>query len=370
MSIARPALPPWLRTLAHQLGLVLSITLAVSAGLVLLFRQPWTLTLIYSFLISLGCSICIQGLRYGVSWLLYRNGERPVTDWPGWPLMIFCLVLGTWLGYSIGNEIGNLLTGYKSAALHDGSLRRASTIMAIALIPGFALTFFYIGRSRVADAEARAQSLQRQAAEAQLSLLASQLEPHMLFNTLANLRVLIGMDPARAQAMLDRLIAFLRATLQASRSKSHPLREEFARLGDYLALMQVRMGARLQTELNLPAELSELPVPPLLLQPLVENAIKHGLEPHVEGGLLQVTAALEGSHLLLQVRDTGAGLASTPGLSGTGFGLEQVRNRLQTQYGDAASFSISAAGDSAGGTLVRIRLPAAPAPQTEPASPS
>ncbi|MBA4343078.1 MAG: hypothetical protein C0423_13135, partial [Methylibium sp.] len=157
MSIAHPALPPWLRALAHQLGLVLSITLAVSAGLVLLFRQPWTPTLIYSFFISMGCAVCVQGLRYGASWLLYRNGVRPVTDWPGWPLMIFSLVAGTWLGYSLGNEIANTLTGYKSAALHDGSLRRALTIMAIALIPGFALTFFYIGRSRVADAEARAQ---------------------------------------------------------------------------------------------------------------------------------------------------------------------------------------------------------------------
>lgn len=370
MNTAHSALPLWLRVLAQQLGLVLCITLAVSAGLVLLFSQAWTPTLIYTFFISLGCAVCIQGLRYGTSWLLSLKGERCVDDWPGWPLMILCLVVGTWLGYSIGNEIGNLLTGYKAAALHDGSFRRAVTIMVVSLIPGFALTFFYVGRSRVADAEARAQSLQRQAAEAQLSLLASQLEPHMLFNTLANLRVLIGMDPARAQAMLDRLIAFLRATLQASRSKSHPLREEFARVGDYLALMQVRMGARLRTELSLPAELAELQVPPLLLQPLVENAIKHGLEPHVEGGLLRVTASVEGPILLLEVRDTGAGLTSTPGLSGTGFGLEQVRSRLQTQYGDGASFSITAASDGAGGTLALIRLPAALLKQQEPLTPT
>lgn len=357
MNTARFALPFWLRILAQQLGLVLAITLTVSAGLVLLFRQAWTPTLIYSFFISLGCSICIQGLRYGASWLLSLNkGERCVDDWPGWPLMIFSLVAGTWLGYSIGNEIGNLLTGYKSAALHDGSLRRALTIMMIALIPGFALTFFYIGRSRVADAEARAQRLQRQAAEAQLSLLASQLEPHMLFNTLANLRVLIGMDPARAQAMLDRLIAFLRATLQASRSKSHPLREEFARLGDYLALMQVRMGARLRTELSLPAELAELPVPPLLLQPLVENAINHGLESKPEGGHLQISASVADGMLTLQVRDNGLGLAAPKRRArpGNGLALKNIRERLAARYDDGAALSMDLTEQ---GCCATLRLP-------------
>lgn len=368
------SLPPWLSTLVRQLGLVAGITLAVSTGLVLVFRQSWTTTLIYSFLISMSCAICVQALSHGSRWLLARRKPGQELGWPGWPLMIFSLVVGTWLGYSIGNELANALTGNNSAGLHNSSLRRALTIMLISLIPGFALTFFYIGRSRIADAEARAQSLQRQAAEAQLRLLASQLEPHMLFNTLANLRVLIGLDPVRAQAMLDRLIAFLRATLQASRSNAHPLREEFARLADYLALMQVRMGARLRTELYLPAELTELPVPPLLLQPLVENAIKHGLEPHVEGGLLRVSAAREGAQLVLEVRDTGAGLSATSGLGSTdissSFGLEQVRSRLQTQYGAAASINISPANDGAGGTLVRISLPGDPSVFLAPTSPA
>ena len=109
----------------------------------------------------------------------------------------------------------------------------------------------------------------------------------MLFNTLAHLRVLIKLRPDD-QAMLDELIAYLRATLQSSRSTSHSLAEEFARLRDYLGLMKRRMGERLRVELDLPEDLAALPVPPLLLQPLVENAIKHGLEPHVEGGLLRV----------------------------------------------------------------------------------
>jgi LytS/YehU family sensor histidine kinase len=178
----------------------------------------------------------------------------------------------------------------------------------------------------------------------------------MLFNTLANLRVLIGIDPPRAQLMLDRLIGFLRATLNASRATMQPLSAEFARVADYAALMQIRMGERLQPQLDLPADLAALPVPPLLLQPLVENAIKHGLEPHVGGGRLVVSAARDGAQLVLRVRDTGAGLQTTPA-DGTRFGLQQVRERIATLYGDAASLELGPAGDAEGGALAIVRLP-------------
>jgi LytS/YehU family sensor histidine kinase len=178
----------------------------------------------------------------------------------------------------------------------------------------------------------------------------------MLFNTLANLRVLIGLDAAQAQAMLDRLIAYLRATLNASRLSSHPLATEFERINDYLALMAVRMGPRLQVQLNLPEALRHLPVPPLLLQPLVENAIQHGLEPKVAGGRLQVTASAQAGQLQLQVRDTGLGLGAVPS-SGTGFGVQQVRQRLATLYGAQAQLHLQAAADGEGGVLASITLP-------------
>ncbi len=180
----------------------------------------------------------------------------------------------------------------------------------------------------------------------------------MLFNTLANLRVLIGLDPARAQAMLDHLIAFLRTTLQASRAAEHPLGTEFERVADYLALMDVRMGSRLQVVLDLPDALTTLPVPPLLLQPLVENAVKHGLEPQVQGGRIEVRAHRQGALLELTVRDTGAGLPATAqaAISG-GFGLQQVRERLATLYGGAASVTLSPAPGAEGGALATLRLP-------------
>ncbi len=193
----------------------------------------------------------------------------------------------------------------------------------------------------------------------------------MLFNTLANLRVLIGLDAAAAQQMLDRLIAFLRATLEASRTTAHPLATEFERVADYLALMAIRMGPRLQVRLDLPAALAAQPVPPLLLQPLVENAIRHGLEPHVAGGRLEVSARAEGGQLLLEVRDTGVGLAAAAahGTPGTRFGLAQVRERLATLHGARAGLVLEPAGDG-GGTRATIHLPLATTTATAPAGPA
>jgi LytS/YehU family sensor histidine kinase len=178
----------------------------------------------------------------------------------------------------------------------------------------------------------------------------------MLFNTLANLRVLIAHDPLRAQGMLDHLIAFLRATLAASRAGSHTLSAEFARLSDYLALMQIRMGPRLKIRLDLPEPLSALQVPPLLLQPLVENAIRHGLEPKVSGGRVVVTAVRHASHLVLTVHDTGVGL-DAPARHGAHFGLQQVRERLSTLYGEAGTLDLRPAQTEEGGTLAVVTLP-------------
>ena len=179
----------------------------------------------------------------------------------------------------------------------------------------------------------------------------------MLFNTLANLRVLIATDPPRAVAMLDRLNSYLRVTLSGSRALAHPLAAEFQRLGDYLELMSVRMGPRLAYRLELPDDLREVAVPPLLLQPLVENAIRHGLEPKVEGGEIAIGARREGRRLVIEVRDTGVGIAESNGAPPPegGFGLSQVRERLATAYGEQDGLQLAAG--PAGGTSVTINLP-------------
>jgi LytS/YehU family sensor histidine kinase len=259
-------------------------------------------------------------------------------------------------GVARGLLLADRLTGRQSPSLLDWASPGTQMTLVLSLLATLFVVGLITALEKAASARVEAEAAQRQAAEHRLRLLEAQLEPHMLFNTLANLRALIAVDAPRAQAMLDHMIAYLRATLGASRTSTHSLAAEFARLDDYLSLMAVRMGPRLQVTLDLPQELRECPVPALLLQPLAENAIKHGLEPKVAGGRIELRARAKGARLLLSVRDTGVGLdAATRG--GSGFGCTQVRERLATLYGDGASLAIEPATDDAGGTLAMIELP-------------
>ena len=285
--------------------------------------------MIYSFSIGACCWLIIDGGRFGAAHLLARlrlaRGQGPAATpgFPGWGLMIPLVLLGMTLGPMAGLAIADLLTGHRSPGLFQLGSASAQVTLVVSVLATLASLFTFTLLERLATARALAEAAQRAAAENRLKLIEAQLEPHMLFNTLANLRVLIGLDAPRAQEMLDRLIGLLRATLGASRVASHPLQAEFERLQDYLALMQVRMGERLQVRFELPAELAPVPVPPLLLQPLVENSIRHGLEPRVEGGRIEVRALRDAAGLLLQVRDTGGGLAGAAS-GGTRLGLQLV----------------------------------------------
>ena len=323
--------------------------------------------LIYSFSIGLCCWIIIDGGRHAATALYSRWRQRrglpplPFTVFVGWRWIAPLMLVGMVAGPMLGTMIADSLTGLHSPGLFRPGSTGSALTLALTVF-GSALAFFALSTmERLANARALAEAAQRQAAENQLKLLESQLEPHMLFNTLANLRVLIGLDPPRAQAMLDQLIGFLRATLNASRVGTHPLAAEFERSRDYLALIGVRMGARLQVALDLPDELRALPVPPLLLQPLVENSVKHGLEPKVEGGRIEVRARRDGARLVLSVRDTGLGLeGASAATAGTRFGLQQVRERLRTLYGDEARLTLESAPGDEGGALATVTLPIGP----------
>ena len=340
-----------------------------SAGFGVVIAVCLTLALGLSFRSALAHSVCISiatwftidlGRIAAVLWIHRReppSADNSITKWPGWLWMLPIILLGTVIGFSVGGSVGDWLSGTSTPGFLRAGWSEGLALLLISLVPGVVITYWFYSRETIAAKEAAVQTAQRQAAEHQLKLLESQLEPHMLFNTLANLRVLIGTDPPRAQAMLDQLIAFLRATLGGSRVSSHPLGTEFARLADYLALMQVRMGERLQMHFNLPDELAALPVPPLLLQPLVENSIKHGLEPQVAGGRIDVSARRDGEQLVLQVSDSGAGLSDTHSSGGTQFGLMQVRERLATLYGTKASLELANADGDEGGTRATLRLP-------------
>lgn len=302
-------------------------------------------------------------LAIGVpSWLVIDAGRLWLsrdqsTPWPRtWRGPVLVLA-GMCVGLLVGDGVLRLIAG--QSLLNVSNL--GSTLVLALLANGLATWMFYLG-GKARMLEMQKAAAERDATEARLKLLESQLEPHMLFNTLANLRVLIATDPPQAQAMLDHLNCYLRATLGASRQPWHSLEQEFARLQDYLALMQIRMGPRLSYALELPATLAATPVPPLLLQPLVENAIRHGLEPQAAPGRIDVQARQlgEGSQarLLLQVSDNGAGLPDDFAQADTSarhFGLQQVRERLGTLYGDTATLELRAA--DAGGTCATITFP-------------
>ena len=273
--------------------------------------------------------------------------------WPqGWRGLVLTVV-GIGTGFVVGDPLGTWLMGTGG----NRSARDDQIGLVITIAAGSVASFYFHMRGRAAALEASRAAAERDTTEARLMLLQSQLEPHMLFNTLATLRALIGVDPPRAEVMLDRMVDYLRATLTASRAPLHPLSAEFERLADYLALMAIRMGPRLYYALDLPPTLADTPIPPLLLQPLVENAIRHGLEPHVAGGRIDVRAQrLPDGRIRLEVTDTGAGYDSTlPPRAGHGFGLAQVRERLANRYGSAAALEIIAV--SAGGTSASVVFP-------------
>ena len=349
----------WRQVLLRELRIGIPLCLGVALFLTAVFHDPFHLNLVYSLCIGLTIQALIEAGRYALAaWMARRRPNDPAAQrpWPGWGLMGPWILVSVVLGYLAGATLAGALTDtHHLHRLMEGNLRSLAVISVVTLVVSAGTTWVFYSRAQLAATEAAAQAAQRSAAETQLMLLQSQLEPHMQFNTLANLRVLIGLDPAQAQAMLDHLIAFLRATLSASRAVQHPLAAEFERVADYLALMRVRMGERLAVELDLPDELRTLPVPPLLLQPLVENAILHGLEPQVAGGRITLRARREGAQLRLTVHDSGVGLDAARPSYGTGFGLAQVRERLATLHGAQASLTLEPA--AGGGTLATLTLP-------------
>jgi len=358
MNASLPKRPAWRQTLGRDVLATLVVCVLIGLLLTMITGRNLVGHMVYSFAIGSQISLCIQLLQHGLcAWLRRSRPDDPklCAGWPGVRWMVPIIILGALIGYTGGNWLGDLITGRRSHQLWEvGPLGFLVTVGFVLTLSALVTIYFYsIEKARRAQLEA--ERAQRQAAEAQLTLLQSQLEPHMLFNTLAHLRVLIKLRPDDAQQMLDQLIAYLRATLQASRAESHSLRAEFERLRDYLALMQVRMSSRLQVQLDLPEELAELPLPPLLLQPLVENAIKHGLEPALEGGLLRVSARRQGQTLSLRVEDSGVGLGAAPASDGTGFGLGQVRERLRTRFGASAQFRLQALQPH--GTLAELEIP-------------
>ena len=191
-----------------------------------------------------------------------------------------------------------------------------------------------------------------------MAAMQAQVEPHFLFNTLASIDHLIEVDPPRASQMQKHLIALLRASMpslrEASDGQRRDLGQELAMIRPYLEILKVRMEERLSTVVDVPEGLLSAEFPPMMLQTLVENAIKHGLEPKPEGGAINVKIEIVHGKLSVSVADTGLGFGRAA-TAGTGVGLSNIRERLQLRYGAKASLTITE--NRGGGTIATIGLP-------------
>jgi sensor histidine kinase YesM len=314
---------------------------------------------LYTYGIYLGVSTFIGYATHGGyvlgawlgldDWARARGYVAKVVYFTGVPL------LGVIVGFWISSKVFPLR--FEPWMWSPGWLASiASTSIVLSTI--LATIFFW--REREARAQAqyehermRAERVEREAALANLRALQAQIEPHFLFNTLANATSLVDSDAPKAKRMLESFIRFLRASLAATRAESTTLGAEAELVAAYLDVLQVRMGARLRYTVDVAPELRGWSLAPMLLQPVVENAIRHGLEPKVEGGDIAVRARREGDSVVIEIRDTGVGFAST---TRGGVGLTNLRERLRGLHGDRATLAI---GDNpGGGTVVTIRLPA------------
>ncbi|HTS22816.1 MAG TPA: histidine kinase [Casimicrobiaceae bacterium] len=210
-------------------------------------------------------------------------------------------------------------------------------------------------RKATQRAEIDQAAFEREMAEARLEVLQAQIEPHFLFNTLANVRRLYDKDPAAGARMLEHLMRYFEVALPRMRENESTLDRDAGLLEAFLCIHQIRMGPRLAFSVDVPPALRGHRVPPMMLLTLVENAIKHGLNPSPSGGMIRVVARAEGERLILSVADTGVGFV--PG-SGAGTGLANIRARLAAQFGDRASLALE--NNDLGGATARIALPLAP----------
>jgi signal transduction histidine kinase len=350
--------PQHRRPLLQRLLIVWAVAFLIGLGTWIGNRDnvhpsAFDVSLVYSYAISTFIWLLTDVPRFAFKRLL--RSPAPYYWPPALPATIMLLV-GIPLGYVLGTLVGDAYSGKSTWALWYFNRNRFLGLMLSAIAISAAFVAYFQQRGK-------AESLANQVTQSQLMLLQSQLEPHMLFNTLAHLRALIGQDTARALTMLDHLDDYLRTTLQASRQPLHPLAEEFSRLHDYLSLMAIRMGPRLTFELNLPKGLGKTLVPSFILQPLVENAIRHGLEPQVAGGHIEVSAFVKLDELKLTVTDNGCGISALvlaqvnegdPAANDTAsWGLAHVRQRLHALYGQRARLN----GSNHDGTDMQVSLP-------------
>lgn len=316
-------------------------------------RWPTAAGLWRWFAANMGIALTIGFTVHAMFWVLQRIiGAERIRAFSNPARGLFfggVPLVGVMVGWPLGAWLVNTRSWFP--------LERPSTVVASFLIALLLCVFFYFHF----DAKSRQIEAERRAAEAQLRLLQGQMEPHFVFNTLATVLSLIDAgDTPRARRTLEAFIDYLRASLGKLRSGDSTLGEELAMAEAYLSLMQQRMGERLDFRIELEDEtLRRTVLPPLLLQPLVENAIHHGLEPKVEGGRVHVSVRRHGRRVVIEVVDDGLGAAAQvarrAGTQGNGVALANLRERLASRYGNDARLTLDLGPDA--GARATLQLP-------------
>jgi LytS/YehU family sensor histidine kinase len=258
------------------------------------------------------------------------------------------LVVGTGAAAGIlgGSQIGHfIIQHFFSITLKPTELNILQTVILWVAF-GSAISYFFYSKARIKISKEILQqerinrlTSEKETLEANLKLLQAQVEPHFLFNTLSNVLSLIDTDPTKGKSMLVDLIHYLRTSLSRTLPMVTTLDQEMNIIKAYLNIQKVRMGERLSFSIELPDALREHPFPPMLLQPLVDNAVKHGLEPAIEGGEISIKVVEENGLIRIEVQDTGNGFSF---YNTAGVGITNVRERIKLLYGDEGRLILEA----------------------------
>jgi signal transduction histidine kinase len=310
--------------------------------------RMWRQFLRYWRFLSVGLLVSITLIFIGRRWLAADGRWR----WIGLATLI---AVATTVGWEA--QMSFRAVAWPNLPPGDPYALRAMHHQLIVTSTAMAAMHEFLRRSRRASAALHDAQLQRIAldgelAEARLQVLQAQIEPHFLFNSLANLRRLMRTDEAAGRAMLNDLLRYLEIALPRMRVEQSTLGREAELVRAFLSVHQVRMGARLHVDYAIPSALAGEAMPPMMLLTLVENALKHGLGPLPEGGDIAVSAAVSGSQLQVTVADTGQGLVAG---TGGGTGLANIRARLRSVYGNAATLTLSL--NHPHGVIAAIALP-------------
>ena len=252
--------------------------------------------------------------------------------------LAFIVIAGIAGGTLIGLHLGPFVLRQFFPVVVKGPEKSLLQAIVLCIAFGSVISYFFYTKSRLSVSREVIQqerikrlSSEKEALEAKLRLLQAQIEPHFLFNTLSNVLSLIDRDPVKGKSMLTDLIRYLRTSLSRTLPERTTLDQEIAIIRAYLNIQKIRMGERLHFTIEVPDTARLRPFPPMLLQPLVENALKHGLEPQMDGGEIIIKAVEEDNLLRIEVMDTGPGFSS---FQKTGVGIANIRERIQLLYGE------------------------------------